>query len=144
MPVNIAPQIKISVVKKIVSLLWSWIPVLIWMGIIFYSSSLVMEESKIDIPNIDKLFHFIEYFILGYLCTRALTYTSPNPSYLHIFIAAVVISTMYGASDEFHQLFVPTRSCDAIDLLSDFIGSAAGAGLSVYKERIKRAIDKTV
>jgi VanZ family protein len=144
MPVNIALQIKTSVVKKIISLLWLWTPVFIWMGMIFYSSSLIMEESKIDVPNIDKLFHFIEYFILGYLWTRALTYTSSNPNYLYIFIAAVIISTLYGVSDEVHQLFVPTRSCDAIDLLSDLAGSAAGAGLSVYKERIKRAIDKTV
>jgi len=92
MPVNIALQIKTSVVKKIISLLWLWTPVFIWMGMIFYSSSLIMEESKIDVPNIDKLFHFIEYFILGYLWTRALTYTSSNPNYLYIFIAAVICS----------------------------------------------------
>ena len=103
-----------------------------------------MEESKIDVPNIDKLFHFIEYFVLGYLWARALTYTLSNPNYLYIFIAAVFISTLYGISDELHQLFVPARSCNAIDLLFDFMGAAAGAGLSVYKERIKRAIDKTV
>ena len=105
---------------------------------------MVIEEPKIDIPNIDKLFHFVEYLILGYLWARALANTSDKPNYLHIFAAALVISTLYGASDEIHQLFVPARSCDWIDLLSDFLGSAAGAGICVYKERIKRAIDKTV
>lgn len=142
---GIVLQIKISVVKKISSLLWFWIPVFIWMGIIFYSSSIKGEElPRFDIQNIDKLFHFIEYFILGFLWARALAHSVDNPNYTYIFIAAVVAASLYGATDEFHQLFVSGRACDIKDFLSDAAGSALGAGLSIYKERIKRAIDKTV
>jgi VanZ family protein len=42
-------------------------------------------------------------------------------------VAAVVISTLYGVSDEYHQLFVPGRSFDVFDMLADFIGSVVGA-----------------
>lgn len=115
------------------------------MGIIFYSSSISAEKlPKFDIPNIDKLFHFIEYFVLGFLLVRALTHSYANPNYKYILIAAVLIASLYGASDEFHQRFVPGRTCDLFDFLSDLISSVLGAGLSLYKERVNRAVDKTV
>ena len=33
----------------------------------------------------------------------------------------------YGASDEFHQLFVACRSCDVFDLMADIAGGTIGA-----------------
>lgn len=115
------------------------------MGIIFYASSIVSDQMpKFDIRNIDKLFHLVEYLVLGFLLARAFVHSSVKPNYKLIFIAAVAIALLYGASDEIHQRFVSGRSCDIIDLLSDLIGSAIGAGLSLYKERVKSAIDKTV
>lgn len=115
------------------------------MGLIFYASSMNGEQvPEIDIPGIDKLFHFIEYLILGFLLARALSRSSANVNYRHIFISAVLISSFYGLSDEFHQRFVPGRTCDIFDFLSDLIGSSIGAGLCVYKERIRSAVDKAV
>ena len=115
------------------------------MGVIFYASSISADNiPRFDVPNIDKFFHLIEYFILGFLLVRAFTYSSTNPKYIFIFIAAVIIGSLYGALDGFHQRFVPGRMCDIFDLLSDFIGSAIGAGLSLYKERVKSAVDKAV
>lgn len=113
------------------------------MGLIFYASSISGQDMpKFDIPNIDKLFHFVEYLILGYLLARAFLHSSVIPNYRHIFITSIVITLLYGASDEFHQIFVSQRSCDIIDLLVDLFGGCAGAGLSLYKERIKSAFDK--
>jgi VanZ family protein len=133
------------VLKRIGALLWFWIPVFLWMGIIFYSSSISGEDiPKFGIPNIDKLFHFIEYFVLGFLLVRAFFHSLSKPNYKYIFIAAVLIASLYGASDEFHQRFVSARTCDIFDLLSDIIGSSLGAALSLYKEKVKSVIDKTV
>lgn len=115
------------------------------MGIIFYSSSLSADKlPSLNIPNIDKLFHFIEYFVLGFLLVRAFFYSSTKPNYIYIFIASILIGSLYGVSDEFHQRFVPGRTCDIFDLLADVISSAMGAGLSLYKERVKSAVDKTI
>ena len=32
-------------------------------------------------------------------------------------LAAILISSLYGVSDEYHQLFVPGRSFDVLDML---------------------------
>ena len=42
---------------------------------------------------------------------------------------AVVATTMYGASDEWHQSFVPLRDSNIRDWLTDILGGALGAGL---------------
>lgn len=95
---------------------------------------------KLDIQNIDRLFHFIEYFVLGFLLVRAFFHSFTDPNFKYIFIAAVAISCVYGASDEFHQRFVAGRSCDIIDLVSDLAGSLLGAGLCLSAFASKKAI----
>ena len=42
-------------------------------------------------------------------------------------VGAMLISSLYGVTDEYHQLFVPGRSFDVLDMLADTIGSVAGA-----------------
>lgn len=42
-------------------------------------------------------------------------------------LAAVVIASLYGVSDEYHQAFVPGRTFDVLDMLADAIGSVVGA-----------------
>ena len=106
------------------------------MAIIFSFSSIPGSAAKLDIPYIDKLFHFVEYFILGAMLARAFSRSIVNPVYRYIFIASILIGSIYGATDEFHQRFTPGRSCDIFDLLSDIVGSGIGAALYTYKERL--------
>jgi VanZ family protein len=40
---------------------------------------------------------------------------------------AILAAVTYGASDEFHQLFVAYRNFDVFDLMMDFIGGTIGA-----------------
>jgi len=40
-----------------------------------------------------------------------------------------VASVLYAASDEFHQSFVPGRSCRLLDVLFDATGAAIALGL---------------
>ena len=42
-------------------------------------------------------------------------------------LGAIMISTLYGISDEYHQMFVPGRTFDVLDMVADAIGSVAGA-----------------
>lgn len=139
-PVNIARQKKERAIKKIAITIWYWAPAILWMVVIFSFSSMQGDDMpKFDIPNIDKFFHFVEYFILGALLVRAFANSSENINHRNVLIASIAIAVIYGFSDELHQLFVSGRSCDILDLLSDAVGSAFGAGLSIYKERISRA-----
>lgn len=36
---------------------------------------------------------------------------------------ALIFTSVYGASDEFHQFFVPGRTCEFYDWVADFLGS---------------------
>ena len=105
------------------------------MALIFAISSL--EQPPLPMPEfewltIDKLYHFIEYAILGGLLTRAFVKANPSivPSKL-TWHAAAVLSILYGASDEWHQTFVPGRFATFADWVADVLGSIAGV-LVVY------------
>ena len=105
------------------------------MALIFGISSL--EQPPLPMPEfewltIDKLYHFIEYAILGALVARALVKAKPAilPS-RWVWHVAVVFSILYGASDEWHQTFVPGRFATLADWVADVLGSIAGV-FSVY------------
>ncbi len=42
-------------------------------------------------------------------------------------IGSILIATFYGVTDEIHQFFVPGRTADVYDVLSDFIGASIGS-----------------
>lgn len=44
-------------------------------------------------------------------------------------ILAVIFASLYAASDEFHQHFVPGRNSSFNDIIIDTVGAALGAGL---------------
>lgn len=84
---------------------------LLWMGVIFFFSSLTHTDLK-QMPEVsDILTHGAVYGLLG-----ALLYFSFSryPS-----VKAVLLSSLYGISDEFHQSFVPGRTPEIKDLIVD-------------------------
>lgn len=70
-----------------------------------------------------KAAHFCEFALLAFLFNFALLYTMGKK---HIPLG-IALTSLYAASDEFHQLFVLGRSCQASDWLLDTCGGAAGA-----------------
>jgi VanZ family protein len=70
--------------------------------------------------------HVAAYAGLGALSARATGKGLRDVSWRAV-LAAVVISSLYGVSDEYHQLFVPGRSFDILDMVADIIGSIVGA-----------------
>lgn len=102
-----------------------WLPVVAYCVIIFTLSSMPQPlPAAIEIPCIDKFLHALEYGILSYLLIRALRQTQARPAKGALIMTAVALATLYAATDEFHQMFVPGRSPDIFDLLADFIGAA--------------------
>lgn len=117
-----------------------WVPPLLYMALIFAISS--MQQPPLPTPefkwlSIDKLYHFIEYGILSVLLTIA--FVNVPPKWLPeswIWVVAALISILYGASDELHQMFVPGRFATYSDWISDVIGSIAGVlGVYLYYRR---------
>ena len=107
------------------------------MALIFYLSS--MSEPLESLPDvdwgpIDKVYHLVEYAVLGFLLARAIVYTSPRFFPASTWIIALSIAGVYGASDEWHQSFVPGRYPTVSDWIVDAVGSALGV-LIVYLHR---------
>ncbi len=107
-------------------LLKFWFPLIVYSGIIFAVSSVPNLSAPLSRYNFDKVIHMTEYSILAILWSRALKSAKPGLSGNMIWAVAVVFCFLYGASDEFHQSFVPGRSCDPFDLLADTIGGFIG------------------
>jgi VanZ family protein len=108
------------------------LPVLLWAIVIFVSSSIPSREfPHLKILQYDKLIHFGIFLVLCALTHRALRYQDRFPRVARFsLVFSVVITVLYGAADETHQLFVPGRMSDVFDLLADTVGALVYAGAS--------------
>jgi VanZ family protein len=104
--------------------LYYWLPVLLWMGLIFVLSS---RSNLPSLPNktidftIKKAGHLTEYGVLTFLLWRAISKERGSFAPLP-FGGAFVFSLLYAASDEFHQTFVPGRGASLTDIGFDALG----------------------
>ena len=98
-----------------------WVPTVLWMGVIFFLSSLpeAATPGRDILP--DKVCHAGEYFILAFLILFALQRTT-RMRFSTSFWITLGCGLIYGLSDEIHQLYVPTRQCDVGDLAADVCG----------------------
>lgn len=97
-----------------------------YMGTIFYFSSRPMPAMfVIPIAQIDKLYHFVAFGILGALGCQVGSRVTPH-LYWKIWWGGMTAS-LFGISDEWHQLFVPGRSSGVDDIIADMCGAWAGA-----------------
>lgn len=93
-----------------------WLITIIYMGMIFGFSSVSKGTISCFFPFADKIAHLIEYTGLGWLLKN---------SFNGSFFPAVLTGSLYGLSDEIHQLFTG-RECDFKDLLFDIAGCILG------------------
>ena len=103
-----------------------WALVAAWMAAVFQVSSLSRLGMAERVP--DWISHPIEYGAGAFLLCRALGGRGRTAS-VPAAIGAVVLATLYGVTDEYHQSFVPGRDADAADVAKDFLGAAAAAVL---------------
>lgn len=98
-----------------------WLPVGLWAGVIFVGSSV----PGTNLPGGYSLWgHLGEYLVLGALTAWALRRDDWGTILLAIGLCAI-----YGASDEFHQAFVPYRMPDIFDWIADVSGAAIGVAV---------------
>jgi diacylglycerol kinase len=100
------------------------VPLLLWMGLIFWLSSrsrLVELDNQAEEKLFYKTSHLIAYAILAWLWWRALS--RKRVLTWMTLLMAFVLTTLYGISDEIHQLFVPGRHGQAGDVLYDASGA---------------------
>jgi VanZ family protein len=113
-------------------ILGRWGPVLIWMALIFFVSA----QSQLPTPEqrwldilLEKSGHTLEYAVLAVLLVRALD--PAQTGRWRAFGVAVLIAWLYAISDEIHQMFVPGRSADWLDILFDWMGAMVATLLAL-------------
>ncbi|NQT95799.1 MAG: VanZ family protein [Candidatus Omnitrophica bacterium] len=111
-----------------------WFPVIAYCALIFIFSSMPKPPEVIPLfPHADKVLHFIEYTILGFLVIRALAFSNKDQKALNLRVMAITLAVLYALSDEFHQSFVPNRHADILDLISDSLGAFIGQMFLKFK-----------
>ncbi|MBI4153552.1 VanZ family protein [Candidatus Woesebacteria bacterium] len=101
-----------------------WGPPVVWAVIIFLLSARpVIPASQIFWKDflLKKSAHIIEYAIFTVLIYRALKESGVKK--YNAGLVAILISVIYGATDEYHQSFTPGREPRVRDVFFDTIGA---------------------
>jgi VanZ family protein len=147
----ISPSVRQHGAGPVSSFIRYWLPVLIWMTLVFSASADAqsyrhssiyfepllrwlfphMPQSQIEAIHhaFRKCCHLTEYAILAWLLWRAIrkpVKNDPRPWLWPEAGLALAIVFLYSASDELHQVFVPTRTGQVSDVLVDTAGGAIG------------------
>ena len=112
----------------------SWIAVAFWaLGIFILSSISGSDIAKMNIFDIwDKAAHFTAFATGAVLLALALRWNTEWSLKRVVWFTIVAIS-LYGVSDEWHQLYTPHRSgADVGDWTADTLGAIAGAVVTSF------------
>ena len=111
--------------------LWYWAPVALYAGTIFFLSAQSHPEEQL--PSFllegvsDKVLHAVEYGILSLLYYRAFRWAAGPAVARQAVVLAIVTASVFGLTDELHQLFVPFRESSWQDWLADTVGATLAA-----------------
>lgn len=104
------------------------LPVIILCLGIFIESSLPSDAyPEIEFELGDKIIHIAIYFFL--FLASYFSFNNQNKfTWIkkYSLFSALLFTSVYGAVDELHQLFVFGRSCDFLDWVADFLGGVFG------------------
>ena len=98
---------------------------ILWFGIIMIASVMPVSGPKTDLPA-DKIVHFVFYGMTSILLFRhSIKKTTLNRA----FYTSVAFASIYGASMEVVQYFIPYRSFSLGDMAANTLGAIAGCAL---------------
>ena len=129
------------------SAIWRWGPLILWMAVISGLSTdafsaaetgrLLMSLLRLLFPGaslasldllhavVRKGAHVTEFAILALLWYRALDWRRSGWQ-TKAALTALVLAAGFGALDEAHQMFVPSRTASIVDVGWDSLGAAVG------------------
>jgi len=144
------------------SFLKYWLPVLIWLCVIFVGSTDVLSAEQTSRfvepflrwlkPDISsetlaqihffarKLGHIFEYALLAIFLWRALRSGANLQVKISILVIVVwFVCAIFAATDEFHQSFIPSRTASPNDVVIDIFGVVIGLTICMgFALRINR------
>lgn len=97
---------------------------ILYCGFIYWLSSRSTLPAPMWFDNQDKLYHAGAYGLMGVLAWRCFRHAFSSPIILGLI--SVAFCSLYGASDEWHQSFVPGRQSGSDDWVADTVGAIIG------------------
>ena len=99
-----------------------------WAGVALYAVGIFALSGipagptfRVPLAAADKVLHFLLFFFFAALLYRALP--GSGPPRWRAALAAALIASLYGVTDEIHQAFVPGRTASGWDWLADAAGA---------------------
>ena len=115
-----------------------WLPLLLYLAAIVFVSSLQRPPTPdLAWKHIDKLYHVLEYTILGCLAFRAFHGSLARLRWSPTLVLTVTVCfcIAFGISDEIHQRYVAMREASIADLGADTLGTFLGIALGHLSQR---------
>ncbi len=97
------------------------------MSLIFWLSAQPRLDFLASRP--DHLLHGGAYFVLAILAAGAFAGGLMERAVTKAWLAGLALAVVYGASDEWHQSFVPGRVASLADWIADVAGALAAVAL---------------
>jgi VanZ family protein len=112
---------------------------LAWLVVLFYLS----HQPILPVPMVfsfqDKVVHALAYGVLAALLLAARRPGADGYSRAQI-LGSILIASLYGITDEWHQSFVPGRSPDFWDWVADTTGAVIAVLLIAHVIRRRRVL----
>ena len=119
------------------------LPAIIFAVVIFIVSNGPMPDlPKLGIQWEDKILHFIAYAFLGFSTILFIKANFQKLNKKQIIIWSIIITSIYGLSDEIHQYYVPGRYSEFLDWFADFLGACFSAGIFMFLKNKVVKIDE--
>ena len=101
--------------------------------------SMLPQEKVFAIPNFDKLVHMGLFG--GFVLLWSLYFNKKilnQKKMLVVFFRIFIIASLYGATTEFIQKYIPSRDFDIADILADVAGAAIAYGIAnIFLSRVE-------
>ena len=94
------------------------------------------ESSTISFPFLDKVVHFILFFIQSILITNTMYEYSDRNNRI-ILIASIISLLLFGLIIEIQQIYLPYRTFEIMDLIANFLGVLSGSFVVIYFRKNK-------
>jgi VanZ family protein len=107
---------------------------------IFIESSFPSESyPSVEFELSDKIIHFIIYFVL--FLTTFYSFSNQKKFIVlceYSLFSSFIFTLLYGASDEFHQYFIPGRTCDIFDWIADVTGAVVAISIILLLKKLSK------
>ena len=111
---------------------------IVWGGVIVYL--LIIYSPKFGLPTsfpfLDKVVHFILFFIQSIFITNTI-YEYRNRNNRILLIVSIIFLLLLGVIIEIQQIYLPYRTFEIMDLISNFVGVLCGSFFIIYFRKYK-------